>query len=221
MIQLYHDSRVYSSLRPPQRGIRRLVYKNIADIPRILANPHAVISNLRAEAPAFVPKPRTLPLEEEEAEAEAEAENDAEEPEVDNTEIINSTQADALPTIKNLPDDTAVFTDEQKQSAITLQRWYRKLMKKRYVIPKNNTDAARHRQFEKCLEESHKIQWTVQSHYRFLFLGPLPHVLVCLEAAHAWAMTTKKSNKRRFKRALHQDLEDIQKRLTDQKYVFC
>ncbi|KAF8955733.1 hypothetical protein BDZ97DRAFT_1926447 [Flammula alnicola] len=57
------------------------------------------------------------------------------------------------------------------------------------------------------------------SFYRLLFLGPLPHVLVCLKSFHTWAIDTKKRNKKRYKVASHQELDDVNKRLTEQKKI--
>jgi hypothetical protein len=62
------------------------------------------------------------------------------------------------------------------------------------------------------------MEWPNGIYYRLLFLGPLPHVLVCLSAAHSWAIDTKARNKKRLKVALHQELEDVGKRLTEHTY---
>lgn len=62
------------------------------------------------------------------------------------------------------------------------------------------------------------MEWPNGIYYRLLFLGPLPHVLVCLSAAHSWAIDTKARNKKRLKVASHQELEDVGKRLTEHKY---
>ena len=62
------------------------------------------------------------------------------------------------------------------------------------------------------------MEWPNGIYYRLLFLGPLPHVLVCLSAAHSWAIDTKARNKKRLKVASHQELEDVGKRLTEHTY---
>ncbi|KDR84732.1 hypothetical protein GALMADRAFT_260438 [Galerina marginata CBS 339.88] len=220
MIQLYHESKL-SGAYPPPAGTRRVVYKNVADIPRLIDNsPPVVISNLRPDAPEFVPKPRlqeTPAVDEAEAEVEVDAEPDIEEPDVDNTEIINTAPAAESIAIAELPEDNSPPSDEQVQAATRLQTAYRKVLKLRRKIPKTALDASRNTCFLACLEESRKIDWPDGSFYRLLFLGPLPHVLVCLNAAYAWAIDTKARNKKRFKIAMHQDLEDVNKRLTEQK----
>ena len=79
-------------------------------------------------------------------------------------------------------------------------------------------------QLEENLSESLKIDWPRSdngkpSYYRYLFLGPLPHVQICLNTVHAWVMDNKQRNKLRFKSAEHQELDEINKRFTEYKYV--
>lgn len=215
MIQLFHESEVKPSIRPPNKAVHRLVYKNWRDIPRLLANPHAVISNLRADAPVFVPKLR-VPLMDEE-----EAEQDVEENEVDNNEVIDTVFSGDSLTVKNLPEGRAVVSEQEIQAAIRIQLWYRKAMKRRHPVPTNNADALRRREIEACIQESGKIQWPQRSFYRLLFLGPLPHVLASLKAASIWAKDIKNRNNNRLTKAFHQELEDILKSMTEMKYVIA
>ncbi|KAF8895020.1 hypothetical protein CPB84DRAFT_1782432 [Gymnopilus junonius] len=216
MIQLYHESKVSTSRSPP-KGIRRIVYKTIADISRLLDNPRpAIVSNLRADAPEFVPRPR---IAETPADDDIEAEQDIEEPEVDDTEIINTAHSAESIAVAALPEEHVEPSQEQIQAAIRIQTLYRKVMRLRRKIPKNILDASRQSCFEACLQESFRIEWPNGNFYRMLFLGPLPHVLVCLNAARTWALEAKKRNKKRFTSATHQDLEDVNKRLTEQKKI--
>jgi hypothetical protein len=207
MIQLYHASEAMNA-RPPPRGIRRVIYKNVADISKHLEGSLS-FSNLRADAPAFVPKPRTTD------ESGIEPEGEVEEPEVDNSEIVNSAPSAEPITITEVPDDIHAPSEEQQTSAaILFQRLYRKRLRDRK--PSDHLQGVLSC-FQECITESAKMEWPEKSYYCLLFLGPLPHVHVCLNAAYSWVMTNKKRNKERFKCAEHQELEDMQKRLTEQK----
>src|SRR5260221_8797576 len=84
MIQLYHASKSVHA-KPAPRSIRRIIYKNVDDIPKLLDGSLA-FSTLRPDAPTFVP----IHLAETPIPESEEGEIEVEEPEVDNTEIINS-----------------------------------------------------------------------------------------------------------------------------------
>ena len=217
MIQLYEERRGIAPRPPP--GIRRVLYKstNPLEVSRLLDS-SPVFSNLRADAPEFVPKPRLAQVQADEAEADPEIE----EPEVDNTEIVNTATSAESIVVANLPENetNAALSEEKIQAVNKLQTLYRKKMRHRRVVAKTALQASRNTWFEACLAESAKIDWPEGSFYRFLFLGPLPHVLVCLDAAYTWVMDTKKRNKKRFIKASHQELEELNKRMTEQVYVF-
>lgn len=214
MIQLYHASEVANGKRPTA-GTRRVIYQNIADVPRLLDGSIS-FSNLRPDAPAFVPKPRIA----ETPAAEDDAEPETEEPEVDTSKIVDTTASVESITVTELPEDnTTLILSEDRVKAITVfQTLYRKLLRhRRNVANRTALQISCNNFFDECLKESQKIEWPPGSYYRLLFLGPLPHVLVCLHAAHSWTMENKKRNKARFKTATHQDLDEVNKRLTEQK----
>ncbi|KAF8974058.1 hypothetical protein BDZ97DRAFT_421872 [Flammula alnicola] len=216
MILLSHESEKPSPYPPPY-GVRRVTYKSIVDIPRLVDNTQSsLVSNLRPDAPVFVPKPR---LPEAPAADDAELEQDIEEPEADNIEIINTASSVDSITVTALPDVDSPPSEEQIKAALVIQTKCRELMKRRRKTAKSSLDMSRTSCFEECLAESRKIEWPMGSFYRLLFLGPLPHVLVCLKSFHTWAIDTKKRNKKRYKVASHQELEDINKRLTEQKKI--
>ncbi|KAF4623894.1 hypothetical protein D9613_001576 [Agrocybe pediades] len=220
MIQLYQEGAKTSQAQPPT-GIRRVLFKNpdALEISRILES-LPIKSKLRVDAPEFVPKPK-LPEELPEAQQPVEQEPDAEieEPEVDNTEIVNTASSAESIAVDSLPEAEEVNSapsEEKIQAAVKLQTLYRKKLRRRRVVAKTAQEASRNSCFESCLAESAKIEWPQGSFYRFLFLGPLAHVLVCLNAAYTSAMETKKRNKQRLSKASHQDLEEVNKRMTEQ-----
>ncbi|KAH8096882.1 hypothetical protein BXZ70DRAFT_944950 [Cristinia sonorae] len=89
------------------------------------------------------------------------------------------------------------------QTAYRLHRWNRRV--KRYGM-----DKARERLYLECLEVSTQMRMT----YRILFLGPLPHLLVCLEKAQKYAQDTKKAVTKKLQSA-ERDTYDKTKRECD------
>jgi hypothetical protein len=210
MVQLYHGS--YKG-KPAHPDVRRLVYTSNAEVMGLLNNSKpTVISNLRPDAPVFVPKPRVEEIED------AEPEQEIEEPEVDDTDIVGAGSVESI-AITALPEANLLPSEEQIHAARVIQIAYRKLLRRRRKSTKSALEVSRASFFDACLEESLKMEWPNGIYYRLLFLGPLPHVLVCLSAAHSWAIDTKTRNKKKLKVALHQELENVGKRLTEHKYV--
>ena len=218
MIQLYHGTKVISGRSPP-RGVRRVTYKNVVDVPKLLDGTLS-FSNLRAAAPEFVPRPRMV-----ERPEDAEDEPEVEEPEVDHTEIVNATPsaAESTPAIADVQDEVKPPSEKLIKAAIVFQTLYRKRL--RYRKKNDRTlDVSRRSCFQENLSESLKINWPRSddgkpSYYRYLFLGPLPYVQICLNAVYAWTMDNKRRNKERFNSAEHQELDEISKRFTEHKYV--
>lgn len=212
LVQLYHESKKGN---PPPPDVYRVVYKSDPEVMGLLNNSKpAVISNLRPDAPVFVPKPRVDQVSEEIEDAEPEQE--IEEPEMDSTDIIGAGTSVESITVTALPEANLPPSKEQINATRVIQTAYRKLLRRRRQSTKSTL--ARASFFDACLEESLKMEWPNGIYYRLLFLGPLPHVLVCLSAAHSWAIDTKARNKKRLKVALHQELEDVGKRLTEHTY---
>ena len=214
MVQLYHEGR---EGKPAHPDVRRVVYKSSPEVLGLLnSSKPAVISNLRPDAPVFVPKPRVDQASEDIESTEIDQE--IEEPEVDNTDIIGAASVESI-TVTALPEANLPPSEKQLHAACVIQTAYRKLLGRRRKST-SDLEASRASFFNGCLEESRKMEWPNGIYYRLLFLGPLPHVLVCLSAAHSWAIDTKARNKKRLKVALHQELEDIGKRLTEHTYGF-
>ena len=214
LTQLYHESKKGN---PPPLNVRRVVYKSNTEVMELLSNSKpAVISNLRPEAPVFVPKPRVDQVSEEIEDAEPEQE--IEEPEMDSTDIIGAGTFVESITVTALPEANLPPSEEQINATRVIQTAYRKSLRRRRKSTKNTLQATRASFFDACLEESLKMEWPNGIYYRLLLLGPLPHVLVCLSAAHSWAIDTKVRNKKRLKVALHQELEDVGRRLTEHTY---
>ncbi|KAF8955734.1 hypothetical protein BDZ97DRAFT_1926448 [Flammula alnicola] len=122
MILLSHESEKPSPY--PSFWCPTCYYKSIVDIPRLVDN-SSLVSNLRPDAPVFVPKPR---LPEVPAADDAELEQDIEEPEADNIEIINTASSVDSITVTALPDVDSPPSEEQIKAALVIQTKCRELM---------------------------------------------------------------------------------------------
>jgi hypothetical protein len=69
--------------------------------------------------------------------------------------------------------------------------------------------------FSLCLEEARRIQWPSHERvYRKVYLGALPHILLCLEEVHKHALSSKTEAKERIKVAENLELEELERLLT-------
>ena len=73
----------------------------------------------------------------------------------------------------------------------------------------------RTRWFRRCLAVSQKSHWPYE--YRILFLGPLPHILLCLARVDAYARELKKVSMKKLLESEGQELEDAQVNVTQAK----
>ena len=71
--------------------------------------------------------------------------------------------------------------------------------------------------FEAFRVEASRMDWPHGRYYRMLFLGPLPHVLVCLSRVHSFLVGAKDKAKKRYNVAAHQELDDVMKKMTELK----
>ncbi|KAF8222237.1 hypothetical protein L208DRAFT_1381918 [Tricholoma matsutake] len=223
MIQLYHESEKPGRYAPPT-GVRRVFYKSIEEVPHLLSEASApsFLSSLRADAPAFVPRQirkvddeRAIEVpNSEDPSGGAEEHEDIEEPEVDHTDVMNSTTA--IETVANteLPDTNELPSEEKIHATRVLQMAYRKVLNRRRKAKKTVAALSRTSFFEACFAEASRMDWPHGEYYRKLFLGPLPHVLVCLSGVYSYLVGAKHEVKERFKLAAHQELDDVTKKMT-------
>jgi hypothetical protein len=225
MIQLYHESKKPGTYTIPT-GVRRVFYKAIGDVPRLLseASVPSFLSSLHADAPAFVPRQIRKVDDErvteisnfEDPSAGAEVHEDIEEPEVDHTDVMNSTTA--VETIANtaLPDTNELPSEEKIHAAGVLMAYWKVLISRRKST-KTALQESRTTFFEACRVEASRMDWPHGRYYRILFLGPLPHVLVCLSWVHSFLVGAKDKAKKRYNVAAHQELDDVMKKMTELK----
>jgi hypothetical protein len=225
MIQLYHESKKPRWNTVPT-GIRRVFYKAIEDVPRLLSEVSApsFLSSLRADAPTFVPRQILRKADDERATevsnsedlpAGAEVHEDIEEPDVDHTDVMNSTTARETNANTALPDTNELPSEEKIHATGVFQRVYRKVLIRRRKSKKTVVEASRTSFFEACLAEASRMDWPHGGYYRKLFLGPLPHALVFLSGVHSNLVGAKDRAKKRYLVATHQELDDVVKKRTE------
>ncbi|KAG2160214.1 uncharacterized protein EDB93DRAFT_1324636 [Suillus bovinus] len=202
-------------------------------------------STLRVEAPAFVPRsghskdqPEVMQHDEKEItesepqefEGEEEKEEDAtanadpetrDEKEEDVTANADPETRDALETLDEAVSLLAPDLDEslrsngpsveEEKAACNIQNAYRRYVRRRSSRAVNaEIDAI----FITCLKETQSSEWR-PGYYSFLFLGPLPHLLVCLERGISLTHATKAKTKGLFNKESHEKLEELGKQRSE------
>ncbi|KAH7926210.1 hypothetical protein BV22DRAFT_1063475 [Leucogyrophana mollusca] len=233
VVHLVHKSRSSGVLRASH--VPKLVYGNVEEIPGLLSKHLAAArSNLRPEAPSFVPnstlssqgqsqkEPSINPMQ-------VDLEGDLPATEGDDTAAIDG---EAVPTGQEVQIDRAADVDsyvhavdevlvqpnapseEETHAACVLQAIYRRRLDRRHRSVRSGLAAERHAFFEECLKRVEATEWS-SSYYRFLYLGPLPHLLVCLERGITITHDTKRKIKGRLNKDTYDRIEELGKQRTE------
>ncbi|KAI0297517.1 hypothetical protein B0F90DRAFT_1819257 [Multifurca ochricompacta] len=204
-------------------GVRPVKFKDVGDISRQLTLAAGPVSTLNPSAAPFAPNQALVP-----ANDLALVENTADEANEDDTIQEASNEEDTEP-----PEDAdvaAIFESigtkitaiseeaqrEQHRAAKTLQHRYRRLLASRahrVANPGLGLAKARQNQFEAFAQEVDSIEWPKKSRYRLIFLGALPHLLVCL--SHSWSIVMEEKGtvkRRQRQKQEHQIIEDHMRR---------
>ncbi|EIN13315.1 hypothetical protein PUNSTDRAFT_139896 [Punctularia strigosozonata HHB-11173 SS5] len=222
LVQLYHASRSVAG-DPPPRNVRRVIYSAIVEIPQLLTltTDSGTGTTLRGEAAPFVSNSESvramlqkIQADEQKAQGISDDKHDADdeqdlspdEPEVDAEAIATQLSDDA-------PADALVEgpSDKELEYVRIVQAIYRRKLRHRQHAPDAN-DQARSTFYSRCLEQSRKMDWQY-THYRHLFLGPLPHVLVYLKKVQSWAENAKRRIKAKTGKS-HKEYDDLFDRQT-------
>jgi len=203
-----------SGTRKDDPGHSVIICPDAKQIPVLLGQPAPFTSKLRAGAPAFVPgfaqssktenKTTEPPAADEGDKPEAAAGDLAED--LDEVEEVKKEEPEVEEANVRLP------TEEEIAAAIYIQKAYRQARRQRQ--PSSNARVATCREFfTQAQAEASPIQWKSRR-YRLLFLGAVPHTMVCLDSFIGWANEQKQKNKKRFKKGGHEDIETNAKALT-------
>ncbi|KAG1718561.1 hypothetical protein EDB19DRAFT_1837892 [Suillus lakei] len=204
-------------------SVRQLFYEKASEIPYLLSS-HTVAaqSALRVEAAPFVPRMRGFKGDVEIRQAEKEnlesipQESDGEEVEEKEVSVVVDSEAtddmedmdEAVTSLDPAPDESLRSSgpsEEQDRAARTIQYAYRY-----YVWHRSGpaVDAEIDAKFTTCLKETQSSEWR-PGYYRLLFLGPLPHLLACLEQGIALTHAAKMKTKGLFNEESHEKLEEL------------
>ncbi|KAF7340238.1 UvrD-like helicase ATP-binding domain-containing protein [Mycena venus] len=203
MVQILHFSRL-----PPIAvdGVRQIVYGEIGDIPRLLGAPQWIAS---AGSASFLPTADTVPM-----------------PTPEPTAAVDNEDADAD---EHLEDENAPIempsisepeprSEKELHSAATIYKLishaHRRGEQRKKGMSKSTLASGLLEFFAECRGQSLTMD---QSHrlYRVCFLGPLPHLLLCLDIVHTRAQKEKQIIIKELPTAQHEALENLEKNLTD------
>jgi hypothetical protein len=235
MIILLQESRPRP--RNPVRLVRPVVFKAPRDIPILLSTPGAAIqmSTLRPEAAVFVPGTGICPAVPSDDNSPPEITEDIsavqsdqgtnDEEEFVEAEINHVAEAEALAHMEDMSLSQNVVTlpsEEERCAARVIERAYQRYLRRR---GSRRGNLAHH--FAACLAQSNSMKWTPlkpQSgpsipRYRNLFLGLVPHLLVCIEHSHTILQTSKTTLKKQLLTARNDALDETGRRLTEVTYV--
>ncbi|KAJ7171712.1 hypothetical protein C8R43DRAFT_1231226 [Mycena crocata] len=190
--------------RRPIRHVRQITYNSLEDIPQLLGS-----SRLHVENAASDEQHNELgPAEDDDEFIEEESFPDAGEAE----EVLPDTGPVAIPAL-----EAVKRTDEEISAASVIQRAFKRVNKRAHKrtaeLAESSLAAGCAGFFMACLKEAGSMEWPNQE-YRLRFLGPLPHLLLCLDIIHTTAQKQKKQIKSDLREAKHEKLEALDKQLT-------
>lgn len=110
-------------------------------------------------------------------------------PNVDDTQPSN--ESDSNEQLSNATRDLAVKVIQRAWRLHVRQQW-------ETTHPKEGLVKRRGELFEWCLKTSEQITFPSAKH-RYIFLGSLPHLLLCVEELNAYASSEKTSAKKEFR----------------------
>jgi hypothetical protein len=215
------------------RGVHPLKFRTAGDIIRKLNLAAGPASILNPTASPFVPGQARSQANESQPPAEAPTEvNEADESTQEDPEEEEDTESppeavDVAAMIGPIGTQVTKISDEdlakQEHAAKTLQSHYRRLLESRanqianpgLGLPKTRKD-----KFDACAYVANSIEWPERSLYRPIFLGALPHLLVCID--RTWTIVVEA--KAKVKKAArsddrHEAIEELMKRQTKIKWV--
>ncbi|KIK41852.1 hypothetical protein CY34DRAFT_84670 [Suillus luteus UH-Slu-Lm8-n1] len=218
LVELVHKTRQSTQIS----SVRQLLYEKASEIPFLLSSHMvAVQSMLRPEAAPSAPRMQRPKHEIRQVEREnlepIPQEVDEEEVEEKEVPVVVDSEAtdgmedmdEAVTSLDPVPDESLRSngpSEEQDCAARRIQDVYRY-----YVWRRSGSaiDAEIDAIFTACLKETRSSKWR-PSYYRLLFLGPLPHLLACLEQGITLTHTAKAKTKD-LKEVSHEQLEELGK----------
>lgn len=198
------------------RGTRSIVFKRVTDIPALLRGEKVLMSDLRPDAPAFVPtrlpQPETDTVDQDAIDAAEERELGLSAPPDEEDSGIDhgvDLEAAAQAVDEGREEQTVVPPSAEEITAATfLARAYRRRLSRRKGVPKKGMEAERNRWYL-AFRDSSLAHSLTRRDYELLYRGPLPHVLVCLDVMNGHVLASKKKARMRRDLVLHSEYESI------------
>ncbi|KAL1686634.1 hypothetical protein GGG16DRAFT_117700 [Schizophyllum commune] len=232
MVTLHHESK--GPINQRKDLPRRVAYRSVDVIPVTLGYEFFVSSNLRAEAPVFVPRSQQpLPAVTTAAPIVDVGDNGG----MDQDDATDSTappgdkplSSDQLDAISSRPPPTAeevavgrrllkayrrkvaLREAARTRAASVLQAAYRRLMAFRSL---SGLPRTRQNFYTTCVAQARDMAWPSRR-AKLLYFGALPHTLLCFDVVTSYLESVKAKIKHDFAKLDHQRLESIGERLTD------
>ncbi|KAH9172885.1 hypothetical protein EDB89DRAFT_1962863 [Lactarius sanguifluus] len=217
---------VTSSIPETQLDEMITLFRNAEDIIRQLSRAAFPTSTLNPTASSFVPTSQARaqandaqpPVEAPTEQADEVDDLIQEDPEEEDTESPPEV-VDVAAMIGSIGTNVTKISEEdltkQHHAAKTLETYYCRLQARRakqIANPGLGLSKTRKDRFEAFAQAAKSIEWPERSLYRPIFLGALPHLLVCLDYTWTIVMDEKAKVKRASRR--HQEIEDLMKRQT-------
>ena len=177
------------------RFVRTVKYENIEEIPDRLFAKTTLRADTRASAnpPPSLPIPEEHPIEPEE-------------------EILNSN--DGGPPVDNGGREEVPPSPEEARAARKIEAvYYRSMTRKKEAI-----DPTRTRLWSLFHVRASSMEWQRDKKYKLLMLGPLVHVLVCLDGIKMFADHINRDSKEQLKGDDHRKLEELIDRSDRSRY---
>ncbi|KAK0444957.1 uncharacterized protein EV420DRAFT_1721599 [Desarmillaria tabescens] len=206
MIQLFHKSRAPVNLNA-LLGVRQVVYDDLANI-QVLLDPSVSTAISQTSEPHVEVSMQMEDDQAEEIEHLPRVEAAREEGE-DSVDAVDNT-VDVIP----IQDMTRPEPSEQEiDAAIQIQRAYRRVLSRRRGVAKSGIAGLHAQIYASCAKEVTRLGDNSGLYLR-LFLGPLPHILVCLETVRIDSLNYKKKTKERLKECSPDEMDALDDLLT-------
>ncbi len=203
------------------KNTRVVVYDKVDDIPSLLQSEVPIFAETRNTPNQHNPPPPATALVPTEVPSELavdEADEDdepspPEEVEVDH--VVDTEAATRAAEFAQVYQPPPVPSDEELAAAAVFVKAYKLLIRRRRGAQRKELAEARAQWYDKFYLQVQNIPRP----YRCLYLGPLPHALLCIEGVINHAIDAKKLAKSRLRRAQHEDYERIHSGLNTASYA--
>jgi hypothetical protein len=201
--------------------LRRIEYKSPIEIFQALGYEGKVPSNLRAQAASFVPSSlrKIQPPPSHIATSNPQTAVDVVDEDVDVKPENVDDIIESIPANSTAGLLSAAENEDRNRAASVFIRLYRRSLRRRANNVLTGIPTTRAAQITKCFNEVGNIEWASNSHYRRIFLGPLPHLLTCVETLIAKAHAEKNKIKIKVGIAEHEIYETLMGEQTKISYV--